>query len=656
MKSLSHSWVSLLFLAFMQPGAKGAEGAYQSHPPMRPLPAASNRPLEKGTCYFVDATKGDDQNDGSKAMPWKTVQHGVKQLKAGNTLVVRGGVYYEHVNVTSLGAIDKPITIRSHPGELAILDGGIREFFDQPTKAWEHCKDGVDGEFKSTRTYPGLHPIVMGNFGDSMIPLHGYRHLIDLRTDSQYWTLENKLDKKTGINCGPGLWYDDKTGHVHVRLLHTNVSILGDANYRGETDPRKLALVVSGDKPPLSLEGAKHVHIKDIVVRGSSRATISIAKAEDIELDGVTVYGGAPALWLQETRCLRILHSALRGPVAPWSSRGSQKYRGSSEYLFWSSRDLGLNREVEIANCELTDAHDGPYIGTIKGLKFHHNLVDNFNDDGIYLTAAEMGGDIYIYQNRISRCLTTFAFHGNYKPGSGVWIYRNVIDLRQGIPYQWPTKADDPLFQPKIPGGPPRYPSAGRLCCDHGSPIWEPINFYHNTVVSRDPVFRDEYAGGWGGHVNSKRRVFNNIFVQVEGIPGLNFSTSDDALLQVDGNLLWGAREGKAVKGDFFAAFRKSARFDATKKNYPPGWGAHDCFADPQFVHFSPENWTVPFAPQLRPGSRAIKGGLNLPPDWPDPFKGTQDMGALPLGADLPRVGVRGRFAFSGAFKPVASN
>src|SRR5688572_10298352 len=71
-----------------------------SHPPMRPLPTASKAPLEKGTTYFVDADKGDDKNDGAKAQPWKTIQRGVKHLKPGETLYLRGGTYYEKVRLT----------------------------------------------------------------------------------------------------------------------------------------------------------------------------------------------------------------------------------------------------------------------------------------------------------------------------------------------------------------------------------------------------------------------------------------------------------------------------------------------------------------------------------------------------------------------------
>src|SRR5690349_8323805 len=81
--------------------------------PQRPLPALSRRPLVDGPKRFVDAVKGDDQADGSEKTPWKTLVHSLRRLKAGDTLYLRGGVYYEHVVLTQSGTAEAPITICS---------------------------------------------------------------------------------------------------------------------------------------------------------------------------------------------------------------------------------------------------------------------------------------------------------------------------------------------------------------------------------------------------------------------------------------------------------------------------------------------------------------------------------------------------------------
>src|SRR5262249_39026602 len=154
-----------------------------------PLPKPSVRPIGSENLRYADAGKGDDGNDGSRDKPWKAVRHALTRLKPGDMLLLRGGTYYETLTVTLAGSADRPITLRSHPGELAVLDGGLREFHEQPEKAWEPVADGAKGEFRSAKAYPGLGGIVLGHFGDSMIPLHGYRHLIDLRSSNEYWNL-----------------------------------------------------------------------------------------------------------------------------------------------------------------------------------------------------------------------------------------------------------------------------------------------------------------------------------------------------------------------------------------------------------------------------------------------------------------------------------
>jgi hypothetical protein len=72
--------------------------------------------------FYVSAT-GDDSNPGTQAAPWRTVQHAADTARAGGTVNVRGGVYEELVSIKASGnATDGYITLRSYPGETAILD------------------------------------------------------------------------------------------------------------------------------------------------------------------------------------------------------------------------------------------------------------------------------------------------------------------------------------------------------------------------------------------------------------------------------------------------------------------------------------------------------------------------------------------------------
>jgi hypothetical protein len=586
---------------------------------------------------------------------------------------LRGGTYYEHVTARLGGTIAGPITIRAYPGELAVLDGGLREFFDEPAQAWEPDPDGAKGEFRSVKMYPGLAreagdgPAVFGNFGDSLVPLQAYRFHGDLASDNPFWNVQNKVGGESFVYCGPGLFYDAASGRIHCRLAHTRLTGLGEDNYRGQTDPRGIALVVAGgDRPVLELLDCQNVRLVDLVLRGSRVPTLQIHDSRNIELDGVTAYGGSAAMLVRDTHGLRMQDCACRGIGAPWTFRGMLKYRSVEARLFSASGwdpTGNDNRDFEIRYCEFTDCVDGVFIGNVRGVRFHHNLVENVTDDGVFLTAGTgydgqtHGGDVHIYQNRFARILTTFAFgvgHGRQKTidlglgatgrqtGSGVWIYRNVFDFRRPVWYTWPSGPDAPQ----------EITSRGRYASDHGSPTWEPMWIYHNTILAGGTPRYDYGCDGLihGLARGTSRRVFNNIVCLTAGTPGATLPAAD-AEFAGDGNLFWSLAPDKPLAADPFAKFRASQVYEASKRKYAPGWTAHDKVADPRLVSISPD-WQARVDVAPAKDSPTVDAGVGLATEWPDAVRATDpgnpDIGAMPLGVAAWGIGVNGRLDASG--------
>jgi hypothetical protein len=636
--------VVTLFRAALPAQETEETSAYRSHPPLRPLPAASSRPLAAGAALYVDAAKGDDANDGSREKPWKTLAHAVRRLRAGDTLYLRGGTYYEHVRLTQSGEPDRPITIRSYTGELVVLDGGIREFFEKPADAWEPVPDGAKGEYRSRRAYPGLGA-GGGNFGDSMVPLVRYKPS-DMRSSNEHWRpgLGNRQECEVGIYFGPGLTWDHSTGRIHARLAHTSLEGLKERHYRGETDPRKMPLVVNQEDSVLRLEGVKHVRLQDLVLRGSA-VPLSIAGSEDVELDGLTVYAGSYGLQIGRTTKLRVVNSAFRGRAAPWHARAHHKNRTNVGYLAIAE---GECHEFEFAFSEFTDHHDGVKLFRCDSVRFHHTLVDNLNDDGIELSPrkeAGVWGTFHVHQNRISRCLAAFSLHGgvpvDFDKPNGVYIYRNVIDLSRGT-YKGPGPRDGAADRAGRGGEGDRdsLDVLGKLLAEHGGGYpYPPMSFYHNTILaSAESENARFYAQGAGaeGIGQSRRRVFNNILLQPHGGHGFHFRkrTKDPRFtipagidLRVDGNVFWSIQDREDLRGD----------------GLPPHWNAvapHDLFADPLFVSNDGDF-------RLQAGSPAVDTGVDIPAEWPDTLRGQDpngpDIGAIPLGVEPWRVGVRGR-------------
>ena len=648
---------------------------------MRPLPVAANAPMAAGPKFFVDARRGDDANAGTHGAPWKSLAHALRGLKPGDTLYLRGGVYYEKVALTKSGKAEAPITIASVPGELAVIDGGLREFVESPATSWEPFAGGAEGEFVSTKTFPDAdarrvptqflpaswepmwgiedeRPIALGHFVDSMIPLHGYRNAVDLRARGEFW-IGGKKDRDVGVYCGPGLWFNRETARIHIRLVHNRLAGLGTRAYRGETDPRKLPLVIAlgfGDDV-MRMTGLKHVRIQNLVFRGATGSPmIHLYGSENIDLDHVTIFGGFPCLIVNASKNVRVTHSAFRGLAAPWTSRAHMKYRGTASYQIVLQDNQPQNENIEFASCEFTDDHDFAFLRYVKNLQFHRNFVDNFNDDGLECGPKLRSHTIFIHENRIGAILSPFTQHEGDKdespidhdPKAGVFVYRNVIDLRAGT-YRSPPTQDDPSGA--------FLHEEGHLVGDHGGPIWSVMHVYHNTIVRRTPTFRDYFLFGLGaqGLRKSERDVFNNILVQFDKVPGAGFAgIKEPGNLREGGNILWGVKDGPGLIGDPFAKFRASALFAESRKFYEPGWTTLDHVDNPKFVSLPTDG---PAAPDLRlqAGSPAIGTGIALPAEWPDPMRpaGKPDIGALPSDTQAWRVGVDGRIPLFGE-KPKA--
>ncbi len=77
--------------------------------------------------YVVDgrAPNASDTNAGSEEAPWRTISRAgsAAELKPGDTVLVRAGVYREHVSITVSGAPGDPITFAAAPGAKVVIKG-----------------------------------------------------------------------------------------------------------------------------------------------------------------------------------------------------------------------------------------------------------------------------------------------------------------------------------------------------------------------------------------------------------------------------------------------------------------------------------------------------------------------------------------------------
>jgi hypothetical protein len=325
------------------------------------------------------------------------------------------------------------------------------------------------------------------------------------------------------------------------------------ANYRGKADPRQLPLVIAPYASlPVHVDQARHMRFQDLIIRGAGDTAIKLDQAYDIEFDNVTVWCGAYGIRATGTQKLKLYRCGLHGNVAPWTFRGDgskrdypgRPHRNISRLNTHAILEIDAGRESsvyatpfndnwDISYCDFTDAHDAVYLGGIN-VKFHHNLIENMQDDGLYLSPMyhrhyleKTHPRIDVYQNLIRQVLTAFAFGGPEPVTKDtIYIYRNIVDLRAKV------NTGRPSTMKGMPGF-----SSGKLMGDHGSPPWPAMMIYQNTFVQNEPA-RDAAMATFGGtKAGNPRQVFNNIYFHFARLPA--YLGPDPASVVADGNLYW---------------------------------------------------------------------------------------------------------------------
>lgn len=635
--------------------------------------------------YYVDPERGADDQAGTDAAPFRTINAAIEHLEPGDTLHLHPGVYLEHVRIEELrGTEDAPITIRGDADADVEIYAGLPYFLEPGNDHWERVPDGAPDEWRSTMELPsgGYH----GQFLDTDIRLARYSDPNDFRAENELHA--NRLpeyDTRPGPErtsrdgepegtraawtyYGPGLRYNPGTRRLHIRLSHTTIARYAqpyyeseDAprrypesrdiarqteieDYTGPTDPRELALAIAPDATSVTLRESAHLEFRDLTIRNSLR----LSGNEHITFRDVVFYPSQNWGRFGGDRHVRFLHCEFDGGMPPWHFRND--YKGPYWYrtpdgevprnnaIRWTNRTLFSNygtHDLKIAYSEFRNAHD-VYIAGVN-TNFHHNLIEDIHDDGLFMSYPDEIENLHVHHNVMRRVLMGMAFHGN-RPGVSRYVYRNIFDLREPARSGRPGRAEE-----------------------QGSWVWRalfiaktgeigPLAAYQNTFLVRNHF---TIMGGLA-HPNEERprQLFNNLFVSLNPSAPLFRPIDPDYPAQVDGNLWW--RHGDAgtplLRGfEDFDAFRNSDEFEATRQWYSPGNHAHDIHADPRFKRFQGDARPDDDL-RLSAESPARGAGVTLPEELDDPNRpedgSAPDLGARPYGAEPLRVGRHGRFSF----------
>ena len=703
------------------------------------------------TTYHVSPA-GQDSNPGTEAQPFLHVQCGVDALSdPGDVLRIHGGTYVESVVVDGKVGGDQAgqeIVIESYDDdddEQAVIDSGYDDrdagavrFREAFNGLWHLVDPGI-GEYASHLTFQWNHRNTFdrGAFTDfpQYTRLIRYSNVNDLRSVNQtFGRLPQSLApagpflvddddafiiipdhrphagervNRPWVYMGPGIFHSPDDSRIHIRLAPTTNGISGLADYAGDTDPNNLGISLSrASTGTLTVRNCQRLVVRNITVRFGAD-TIRVQSSRNVQFDHVRIYAGAKGVELgtEQTGSTGTIfsHCQFDGGIPTWFFRSDEKggYRfkvegqpaetnnlasGTSGLLFAGAGAASDNTEIH--HCEFVHGHDLQLVG--KQFRFHHNWVDDMQDDALAIGFGQNSGEVH--HNVVTRCQTAMSFASDVV-GGPYRIYRNLFDLRRPISAirTRPVGDLDGLVSPFRFG----QFYKGSDHADDGV-----IDLFQNTFLMRFQegvtsvqYFRHSTPLG-------PRRSFNNIFVDIEPQPltmarvTAYLPTFVPGSWPTDGNCYFRVgtffeqdnpeRTG-VLRHDTFMFdnhqfdrqtypslenFRtapptvdpnnpnppQASYYVQSKTLYGPGYENSSIDVDPQFLVFDPTGEPTG-ADDLRlgPNSLARQGGIVLndpllldPPihDPQAPTTGDPDMGCYPSDNQPLQVGVDGRRGF----------
>lgn len=178
------------------------------------------RPASTGPTYYL-SPGGNDANPGtSPDRPWQTLNKAARELRAGDTLLLRGGTYRtgNFFQPANSGTSDNPITIKAYPNEVPVITGAptYNAYFMIIGKSWItidglHFVDTTGGTLIWTDSASRL---LIRNCSFSS---HGGDDMINIARGG-YNRIENNTFDTTGDPSGPGAG-----DHIYIRGSDYNI-------------------------------------------------------------------------------------------------------------------------------------------------------------------------------------------------------------------------------------------------------------------------------------------------------------------------------------------------------------------------------------------------------------------------------------------------
>ncbi len=503
------------------------------------LIAASAVSLQAWAGTYYVSVSGDDDNPGSLAKPYASVNHALETLKPGDTLYLRGGTYFEEVEAEISGTSGQPITIAGYEDEQVTIDSGPQEFRIKGNSDWELVNAGR-GEYRSRSSCEDKSVFAyltdIAGYKNERVVLVPYEDVNHFRA-----TTDSYGGSNSDFYVGPGVM--EIAGRCHIRLAKTGALRDAEARYGkvigGENaNPGDYGIVMSQATSTLKVSGA-YLTFKDITFNQAKRTIILEAGAQYVRFDGITAWLGASTIqtYSSQVHHITVTGSRILGDAPRWiywsdmknAPKVANQLRSTSINLKGGTHDWTIERSlVRGSGQDLIGTNNGEH-----GIFVHHNRIENCGDDAFEIEGkAEDGGrddigHIQIYENYISNCLVAVAVGQDTSNMTGpLLFYRNVVAMLRDHPVNRKVGINTWNGGDQF-GYHGLFKQAGR---DYAA---RNVHYYNNTLVMLNAS-----KGVTPTPTNPDGSTFaNNIIAMVNNAAVDEFNIGSDQL--IDGNLYW---------------------------------------------------------------------------------------------------------------------
>ncbi|RWZ50885.1 DUF1565 domain-containing protein [Labedella phragmitis] len=362
---------------------------------------------------FVSASAATEGN-GSKSSPFKTVARAIEEAESGDTLVLRGGTYHEHVEVRG----GKRLTIQSYPGEAVWFDGA-EKIDSWKAAGGDWVVGGWDYDFDTSPTFIKGAPDnddESTKFLDPAFPLAA--HPDQVWVDGQPLTeVGSRGAVKEGtfyVDRGSDqlfLGTDPSGRDVRASTLQLGIDIMTEGSVVRGIGVQRYATSV-WQKAPL-LAQASNVTFENVVTRDNAASGVAAARGSGITFRNMTISSnGRSGGGATYTDRFTLEDSLVE-------DNNVQRFKGSPSsggFKIGRSRDVTFADNDFLANRTTGLWFDeSVYDGTVTGNRISENgtgltlelsqkvvVADNILDNNVtYGLHIQNTGDVQVWNNTI---------------------------------------------------------------------------------------------------------------------------------------------------------------------------------------------------------------------------------------------------------------